>query len=218
MEDYDGTILGNFCIAKGKYLWKTEEDFSLFLLSIYKCGKLLLDEIDSSLCRSEPPITRQRLQAELTYLLAQQFINGTSLLKELAKEETSDKDGSKIFYLPSMLESPGLTASLPDGEILYPSAVKHHKLYIKDQSGRELGYLSFADDRLYYVVVPLFEQKKMQIKIQTAERRSGKSAKASAGYQNLHLWIKIPKAQVNVMPENLNLQIEQLLSEYQKHF
>jgi hypothetical protein len=30
-------------------------------------------------------------------------------------------------------------------------------------SGNELGYLSFVDDRLYYVVIPLFEQKKVQI-------------------------------------------------------
>lgn len=39
-----------------------------------------------------------------------------------------------------------------------------HKLYLKNQSGKELGSLSFSDDRLYYVVVPLFEQKRVQIK------------------------------------------------------
>ena len=43
-EDYEGNILGNFTIARGKYLWTTEEDFPLFLLSIYRCGQELLDD------------------------------------------------------------------------------------------------------------------------------------------------------------------------------
>ena len=30
VEDYDGTVLGTYCVAKGKYLWKTDEDFPLF--------------------------------------------------------------------------------------------------------------------------------------------------------------------------------------------
>jgi len=27
VTDYDGTVLGNFCVAKGKYWWTKEEDF-----------------------------------------------------------------------------------------------------------------------------------------------------------------------------------------------
>ena len=29
-EDQEGTVLGTFCIARGKYLWKVQEDFPLF--------------------------------------------------------------------------------------------------------------------------------------------------------------------------------------------
>ena len=35
-EDYEGNVIGNFTIARGKYLWTEEEDFPLFLLSIYR--------------------------------------------------------------------------------------------------------------------------------------------------------------------------------------
>ena len=38
-EDAADTVLGSFCIAEGKYLWTAEEDFPLFLLSLYYCSK-----------------------------------------------------------------------------------------------------------------------------------------------------------------------------------
>lgn len=215
VEDYDGTVLGNFCVAKGKYLWRTDEDFPLFLLSLYQCSKKLLDEIDDELCRDEAVRNRQRVQSELTYLLAQQFIDSTALLKELAKEEAAGVDGKQTFLIAAMLESSG-TASVKAGELLYPSRVRQHRLYVKNQAGKELGYLSFWDDRLYYVIIPLFEQKRVSVKIQAAEKPVPKRRRAGAGYQNLHLWIRLLPADVSGLPENLNQQIEKLLEEYKE--
>lgn len=214
VTDYDGTVLGNFCVAKGKYLWTTEEDFPLFLLSMYRCSKQLLDEIDTSLHREEAPVIRQRLQPELTYLLARQFIPETALLRELAKEEKSNRDGHRIFLLSAMLESSDQAEVLKPGEALYPSRLKKHRLYLRDKTGKESGYLSFLDDRLYYVVIPLFEQKAVQIKIQAAETQPQKQKRANAAYQNLDLWIKLCDKNLSRMPENLNLQITQLLEKY----
>lgn len=34
IEDFDGSVLGTFTLARGKYLWKPEEEFPLFLQSI----------------------------------------------------------------------------------------------------------------------------------------------------------------------------------------
>lgn len=83
-EDQDGAPLGSFPIAKGKYLWRVEEDFPLFLLSIYRCSREILDEADAALNRVSPP-SREGIHAQLAYLLAQQFIDGTALLPRLAK-------------------------------------------------------------------------------------------------------------------------------------
>ncbi|MDE6847505.1 MAG: J domain-containing protein [Lachnospiraceae bacterium] len=215
-EDNDGTVLGNFCVAKGKYLWTTEEDFPLFLLSVYQCGKQILDECDEHYHRGDVPVIRQRIQAELTYLLAQQFIDGTALLQELAKEDVPDEDGNRIFYIPSMLELTAGRVNLKAGDILLPSELRRHKLYLKNQAGREIGYLSFQDDRLYYIIVPLFEQKRVQIKVQAAEKQENRRRNKSGGYHNLHLWIRLLDADRNCMPENLNLQIDELLEMYQK--
>lgn len=213
VEDQDGTVLGNYCVAKGKYLWKTEEDFPLFLLSLYQCSKELLDGIDEQFQREEVLPKRQQMQAELTYLLAQQFIDSTAIFEELAKKEEITREGERVFYLSSMLEIKAGAVPVKAGEPIYPSAVRNHKLYLKDQAGRELGYLSFWDDRLYYSVIPLFEQKRVQVRIQAAENRAEKRKKA-AGYQMLKLWIKLVKTDTNRMPENLNLQIEELLNKY----
>lgn len=218
-EDSEGMTLGSFRIAKGRYLWTTEEDFLLFLSSVYRCGKEILDEIDFNRQQEPEAAVRQQIHAELVYLLAQQFIDGTALLRELAKK-VSGKTDSDVFYLPAMLENTGLCPAA-DGEALFPSRLQKHRLYLKNSSGQELGYLSFPDDRLYYVVIPLFEQRRAQVRIQTAEQQSGWPAggrrkKDAGAYRRLHLWIKLSSGEQNGLPENLNLQIEQLLKRYRQ--
>lgn len=215
-EDYDGTVLGNFCVAKGKYLWTTEEEFPLFLLSVYQCGKQLLDECDEKFHGGDAPVIRQRIQAELIYLLTQQFIDGTTLLQELTREDAADEEGRRVFYVASMLELTGSRVSLETGDALFPSELRQHKLYLKNRTGREIGYLSFHDDRLFYIIVPLFEQKRVQIKIQVAEKQEKRKGNKTAGYRNLHLWIKLFDADRNRMPENLNIQIQELLEVYKR--
>lgn len=214
-EDQEGNILGSFPIARGKYLWKTEEDFPLFLLSMYQCGKELLDEIDDRLRRSELTALRQEIQPELTYLLSQQFIDGLALLGELAREKESVQEGSRIFYIPSMLELTEKGRGTEKGEILSPSRLKKHRLYLKDQAGQELGYLSFLDDRLYYVIIPLFEQRRARLKLQAAGEPEKKGRRKAGGYQKLHLWLKVSDESTGSLPESLNLQIEGLLQKYE---
>ena len=201
--DRCGTSSSHFCIARGKYMWTTEEDFPLFLRSIYKCSEQLLDEIDTRRPKDVPQALRHQLQAELIYLLAQQFIDGSRMLKEFAREEATDKDGNRIYYIPAMLEPSKPAPSLDKEETLYPAGLRHHRLYLKKRSGPELGYLSFPDDRLYHIVVPLFEQKKVQIRIQAAGNR-----------RHLHLWLKLLRHTSVTLPEDLGLQIRQLLDRY----
>ena len=128
---------------------------------------------------------------------------------ELAKERTEDAAGREIYFMPAMLEQSGRTAA-KSGEVLYPSRIQKHRLYLKNREGREVGYLSFADDRLYYVVIPMLEQRSAQVKIRAAEKPEGKR------YQNLELWLRLAGKQNGGMPENLNLQIEKLLADYRE--
>ena len=213
-EDCEGNILGNFTIARGKHLWTAEEDFSLFLLSLYRCSQEVLDEIDASLQREEPPSLRQRIQPQLTYLLAQQFMDGTALLKELAKKISPEKGDSGIYYLPAMLEITRDSVSLKDRESLFPSRLKDHRLYLKNSAGQELGYLSFPDDRFYYIVIPLFEQRRVLVKIKAVKKPVTSGKRKTSRYQSLHLWLKFSEKAEKQLPESLNLQIRQLLEIY----
>ena len=45
-EDSEGEKIGYFKIAAGKYIWKTEEDFSLFQKSIFACASQILEEVE----------------------------------------------------------------------------------------------------------------------------------------------------------------------------
>ena len=215
-EDYEGNVIGNFTIARGKYLWTEEEDFPLFLLSIYRCGQELQDEIDGSLQRKERSSLRGKIQPQLTYLLAQQFMDSTALLKKLAKKVSPGEEENGIYYLPAMLEVTGGISKLKGDESLFPSRLKGHRLYLKNSAGQELGYLSFSDDRFYYIVIPLFEQRRVLVKIKAAQTPASSRKRNLSRYHSLHLWLKFaPKTEKQLL-ENLNLQIRQLLEIYRQ--
>ena len=75
-----------------------------------------------------------------------------------------------------------------------------------------MGYLSFPDDRLYYILIPLFEQRRVQVRIRMAAK--GRAREKSAGCRKLSLWIRLSDRNQSGLPENLNLQIERLLEAY----
>ncbi|SDL76858.1 DnaJ domain-containing protein [Sarcina sp. DSM 11001] len=99
-KDTEGLPIGFFTIARGKYLWSQDEEFPLFLKSVYQCGSELLKEADASQKREADDSRRQRALGELTYLLAQQFIDVRSSLDELAKAVTiGDTETCLILYM-----------------------------------------------------------------------------------------------------------------------
>ena len=141
-------------------------------------------------------------------------MDGTSLLRELAGRVASEKEETETFYLPAMLETSHKSIKLRENENLFPSRLKDHRLYLKNGAGQELGYLSFPDDRFYYIVIPLFEQRKVLVKIRAAKGKDAGRKKSSARYHRLHLWVRFSSGDGKQMPENLNLQIQLLLEKY----
>ncbi len=115
-EDREGQVIGDFCIARGKYFWQTEEEFPLFLRSILQCSKELLDEADTALGKLKSPSKRTLIQAA----------------------DPKASDGSKHMI----------------------------------------------------------------------------SHRSRAGYQSLHLWLRLKEDASSLPPENLNLKISRLLEQY----
>ncbi len=216
VEDADGAVIGEFVITEGKYLWTIEEDFPLFLKSIFACSNRLLQEIEAKLEKSVREEERLKVQAELTYLLAQQFIDAPEILGHFAEPGRKKEAEDEIFYFAAMLELMDTVNDMRAGTPLFPAALKQHRLFLKKQSGEAAGYLSLKDDRLYYILVPLLEQKRAMVKIQVAAKQDRANMRGRKRYKNLDFWIKVPKKYAGTFPESIGLQIENLLLSYEK--
>lgn len=216
VEDADGAVIGEFVITEGKYLWTIEEDFPLFLKSIFACSNRLLQEIEAKLEKSVREEERLKVQAELTYLLAQQFIDAPEILGHFAEPGRKKEAEDEIFYFAAMLELMDTVHDMRAGTPLFPAALKQHRLFLKKQSGEAAGYLSLKDDRLYYILVPLLEQKRAMVKIQVAAKQDRANMRGRKRYKNLDFWIKVPKKYAGTFPESIGLQIENLLLSYEK--
>ena len=212
LRDEDGEKLGDICVAKGKYYWIEDEDFTMFLKSMFMLSKEILDEIDEEIGFSMETVKRMSVQAELSYLLSAQFLDGEYSLKHLNQ---SQEDGDFMTYhFDAMLETNGETMI---GEALFPKRISKHKLYLQDEKGIEVGYLSFSDDRLYYVIIPLFEQRLVQVKMRLkAEKKAYSKRKKARSYKDVDLWIRFIEKDENRLRESLNTQIENLLQRYRE--
>ena len=207
VEDYDGSSIGTIEIARGKYVWSKDEEFSLFLKSLYETSKELMDNARPSLFFEPPAVIKQKYLADITYLLTGQFIDSSLTLNELAVMDTS------AYKIDAMVEL-DINSPVPKpGTALYPAGVSKHRLYLRNKGGEIVGYLSFKDDRLYYVIIPLFEQKKAQVKIVVAD--NPRSTRYRKKYADIDLWVKIIENQ-NSAIDNTNRKIDELLEKYAK--
>ena len=213
-EGARGNITGSFVIAKGKYIWTIEEDFSLFIRSISESRDKLLSGIDNRRKGSISDTSRAVIKAQLAYLLAQQYIDATYTLNELITPVK--QNNAQIFYIDSMLEMPANAPFLRAGMTLYPQSLKNHRLYLKTKSGNAAGYISFRDDRLYYIIIPLLEQKRAQVKVQIAARQDKNNTRHNVKYKNLDFWIRIFDDNSGTFPESINMQIGEILTKYSK--
>ena len=207
VEDYDGNSIGTIEIARGKYVWSKDEEFSLFLKSLYETSKELMDNARPSLFFEPPAVIKQKYLADITYLLTGQFIDSSLTLNELAVMDTS------AYKIDAMVELEMNTPVPKPGTALYPAGISKHRLYLRNKGGEIVGYLSFKDDRLYYVIIPLFEQKKAQVKMVVSD--TPKSTRYGKKYADIDLWVKIIEDQ-NSAIDNTNRKIDELLAKYAK--
>lgn len=210
-EDYSGSNIGRFRVARGRYMWIPDEDFRLFLRSIYECSEELLNSIDEKSGKRRDTEHRIRYQAELAYLLAQQFTATSETLESIL---TSIDDTANVFYVGAMLEMSAESGFIKAGMKLFPAGIKKHRLYLMTRSGREAGYISFKDDRLYYVLIPILEQKRAMVKIEVSSKQDRHNTMGTKKYKNIDLWVKIGNNAT--FPENINMRIENLLNRYRE--
>lgn len=182
IEDQDGMVIGESVLDAGKFYWTEDEEFPLFLKSLYECGKNIVSEYSERRNINGSMDEDVRLLSQIVYLLSQQFVDSEMVLtlfgnkiseqgsnqdlkrnsgqnpkqnSEQNPENTSEPEIYKIDAMLELNENIHSNRSLCAGQLLFPTALRDHKLFVSDASGAELGYLSFRDDRLYYGVIPL---------------------------------------------------------------
>jgi len=206
VEDADGTVIGQAVLDCGKYVWSPDEEFNLFLKSLYECSKRIISEDDENKGRDRSAdIT---LQAEIMYLLAQQYVDSDMMLN---RSSLVGKINDDTFLIDAMVEDIDFRMHFKEGEYLLPGRLHEHVLFLNNEEGKEVGYLSFRDDRLYYGIIPLFERRAVQLKIQIADgepkRQRGKR------YIDISLMMRCKKEDKYQIIENINSKIIELLHE-----
>ena len=212
VRDEDNEKIGEICVAEGKYYWIQDEDFTMFLKSMFILSKEILDEIDEEQGISTEGTKRLEAQAELSYLLSAQFLDGEYSLRHLSNGQDGE---NQTYHFNAMLETNGEKLTSED---LFPKRISGHKLYIQDANGTEVGYLSFYDDRLYYALIPLFEQRLVQVKIKQQKDSKDKNKRRDRikNYINIDLWIRFVEREEKQLEESINIQIEKLLLKYRQ--
>lgn len=127
---------------------------------------------------------------------------------------TSIDDAANVFYVGAMLEMLPESGFIKAGMKLFPAGIKKHRLYLMTRSGKEAGYISFKDDRLYYVLIPILEQKRAMVKIEVSSKQDRHNTMGEKKYKNIDLWVKIGNDAT--FPENINMRIEDLLNRYRE--
>lgn len=185
-------------VDTGKYMWIPDEDFPLFLKSLYETARAVIAEDDE-----KKGINREEntaLLADIVYLLAGQFFGSDSAISLMKKTEEEN-----VYFAKAMLEK-SYGISIPKNNILVPGRVKDHRLYVTDTKGTTLGYLTFKDDRLLFGIVPLFERRAVQVKMRIENSENSVSGRPV----DVGLWIKlIPETGAYI--DSINIRIRDML-------
>ena len=197
VEDANGNVIGNITVDNGKYMWIEDEDFPLFVKSLYDTARTVISDDDE-----EKGISRTNdieLLKQVMYLLSGQFFGADAAFELMTRCD----DGS--HYTKAMLEMDSGVDSPKAGDILIPSRVADHRLFVADKGNKEFGYLSFKDDRLLFGLVPLFERRALSMKM-VCKNGSKKSV-------DIDLWLRPENEDQVSSIESINLKIRRLLND-----
>ncbi len=212
-------------LGRGKYLWNPEEEpFPLFLRSIYRVVRELLDGEEGRV-RFEDPEGDGRASCEkkLFHFLMMQFIDPVACLFSLAKPEQEEESGRVTFRIRAFLGESRDRAlmrrilSLTPGERIFPAALKNGRLLVCDGERNALGHVSLAEDSLYYCLYPLMKAHRLQVRLEVRSvRRTGGRNRGRAEAELVLLCRMEPGARDYQTPD-MNPHIRAVLTEYRAY-
>lgn len=216
-------------VARGKYYWNPDqEDFPMLLRSLNKATIELMEQIErqNRVYFDYDDIADQRrfeFQTKIFNCLAGQFIEPVACLKKVTEPARTDKQGRSIYAFRALLGAKGSSKAfhaleyLEVGDLLYPSAVSNNRIMVHDAQDTELGYLSLDDDQLYYLIIPILQYHKAQVRIAVTETQINKHTRPFQAKINVNLYLRMEQNLDEVNRTDQNLKIAEVLNQYETY-
>ncbi|MCR4903976.1 MAG: DnaJ domain-containing protein [Butyrivibrio sp.] len=202
-------------MARGKFVWDPDmEDFPLFSKSVLESCKQAIEDFNVI-------PTAEKIK-NLFHLMLQEYVLPADAARKLGKL-VEDKGDKELFSFNGLIrenpvnniikagtntsttESYANSANLPLNIFL-----KKDRAVVEEMvTGRMLGSVSFDEDELYYVVLPLLEDPQVEAKATITRIDKGIRGKRSI---HIEITLLIPKNLKDIPVSNAN-QIRQLLKE-----
>lgn len=213
-------------VAKGRYMWNPDmEEFECFLKSLNQAVLALLEttERQNAIYNDyEYNIKEKRFeyQVQLFHLLAGQFISPLSCLKKLALPDTMDSEGRSVYIFQTFLGTKGsgttftAMSKLKAGDMVYATSLNNNRIMIANDNGCSLGHLSLADDKFYYVIIPILQKHMAQVKFIVREIEIRKTSRPYQIKINVDLYMRMEGGIKDEPDNSQNLKIASLINGY----
>jgi len=218
---------GYYPVAKGRYQWDPDlEEFHCFLHSILQTSLELLEQAEERIqiyneLSGDIKEIRFPFQIQLFHLLAGQYVSPLSALRKIAEPAYQDEE-KDIYCFDAFLGTTGdseifrVMKGLTKEESIFVSSLQNNRIMFSDGKNRSLGYLSFADDELYYIVVPILQKHLAQVKcivqeVQVCRKKSPYQVKVQ-----IQLYLRMEHNLKDIDATDTNLKIASVLNEYDK--
>ena len=161
--DWSGHEEDKYLIAHGKYYWDPlQEDFEMFLYSL----KQMVD----GLIGSEDDGRGNKIRQKLFFLLGIQFVDGVSCLRKLYAPYKVDGQNREIYRLKAMVAVTRENREiLQKGRKLFPKQFRGNRIILQDECRQEIGAVSFEENQLYFIVIPILKWNLASVRIQVLD-------------------------------------------------
>lgn len=226
---WEGETPELYQVARGRYEWDPDlEEFECFLRSLNEAVMELLERTEEKngiYNFEEYDVKAQRFdcQLQLFHLLAGQFISPVSCMKKLTEPEETDEQGRNIYKFQAFLGTTGTgdlfsaMSKLKEGDLLYATSLKNNRIMVSNAAGTKLGHLSLADDCLYYVIIPILQNRMAQVKFLVKECNIHRRSRPYRIKVNVELYLRMGKEVEDVKHCDWNLKIGEVLNWYEEY-
>ena len=210
MED---TLFGDDIIvdtgAYGKFYWEPDmESFRMLLKSVGEAATALLDDIKPDNESSEKAYLYTK--AKLLHLLMQEYIDPYESVKLLYPYVENDDQSLLTFRIKCHIKPEGKklnNRSLSEDIQIKP---QQSRLYAYSGSIR-VGQIMFEEDRLYYLVTPLFQQRSVNAQL---HMRDTSPYKKKVSYIPVYMDLTVNLSLKKDPTDKINKEIEETLAKF----